>query len=122
MGLAGKLNSGRRNTVPDEIDTKNIRYISAADYAKDVSEYPLALAGFFIKDGDYGKQVTVIVRTVNGTNFLGLNIPKRYVEMFESFTEDEVEDIKAGKLGISMIEPDVKTPKGKTTAITFIDM
>ena len=118
MGIANKLNSGRRDTVREGVDTKNITYMSAADFADTMPVYPIPLAGFFIKDGDYGKQVTLIIDT--GV-YQGLNIPKRYADMFEGLTPDEIESVKAGDLLINNITPDVKTPKGKTTMIDFID-
>lgn len=121
MGLADKFSNKRKNTVREGIDTKEIGYISAAELADFAPEaFPLPLAGFFIKDGDYGKQVTVIAEA--DTGIFGINLPKRYVEMFEDLTPEEIEDIKEGKLAISGAEGDVKTPKGKTTMIEFSDL
>lgn len=120
MGIAAKLNNGRKQTVREDIDTKDIQYIKADELAKMNPSYPLRLAGFFIKDGDYGKQVTIIVD--DGNDVYGVNIAKRYTEMFEDLNDDEVEDVKAGKLAISEIKPNVSTPKGKTTYIEFIDV
>lgn len=120
MGIASKLNNGRKQTVRDDIDTKDIQYFKADELAKMNPTYPLPLAGFFIKDGDYGKQVTLIVD--DGNDVYGLNIAKRYTDMFESLTESEIEGIKNGGLAISEIKPNVATPKGKTTYIEFIDI
>lgn len=121
MSLAGKLNSNR-NTVREDINTKEIEYVSAVDLLKEVKpKFPVKIVGFFIKNGDYGEQVTIIVELKDG-EVLGVNIPKRYAEMFKNFSDDEVEDIKAGALGIQAITPDLKTPKGKTTGIEFCDM
>lgn len=119
MGIANKLNSGRRQTVREGIDTKDISYISAKELALTNPPYPLPLAGFFLKDGEYGRQVTIIVD--DGKNIYGVNIPKRYTDMFEGLTEDEIEVVKNGGLLISKITADVKTPKGKTTMIEFED-
>ena len=120
MGIASKINSGRRQTVREGVDTKEITYISAAELAKTNPPYPLPLAGFFMKDGEFGRQVTLIVD--DGTDVYGVNIPKRYAEMFEDLTNEDIEAIKTGALGISSITPDVKTPKGKTTMIEFEDI
>ena len=121
MGLADKLSNKRKNTVREGIDTKEIEYISAASLADFAPEaFPLKLVGFFIKDGDYGKQVTVIAET--DVDIIGIDLPKRYVDMFEDLTPEEIEDIKEGKLAISGVEGDVKTPKGKTTMIEFTDL
>lgn len=120
MGLASKLNTSRRITVPESINTKDIEYMSAADFADSKPDYPVTVAGFFVKKGEYGDQVTLIV--YDGEDPVGVNIPKRYTDMFKEFTDDEVEDVLDGKLVITKIEKDVKTKKGKTTAITFGDV
>ena len=122
MGIANKLNGNqRKDTVREGIDTKDIGYISAADLAElDSKDFPLPLAGFFIKTGDYGKQVTVIIE--NDGEYTGVNLPKRYVDMFEGLDADEIEAVKAGKLLIASAEGNVKTPKGKTTMIEFVDL
>ena len=61
MGIANKLNTGRKQTVKEGIDTKDLEYMSAADYADTKPKYPVHLAGFFLKNGEYGEQVTIIV-------------------------------------------------------------
>lgn len=120
MGIANKLNSNRKQTVREDIDTGSITYISAAELAKTVPPYPLPLAGFFMKDGEYGRQITLIVD--DGKNVYGVNVPKRYVEKFEGLTEEEIDDVINGKSAINNITPEVKTKKGKTTMIEFIDL
>ena len=121
MGIANRLNTGRKQTVRDDIDTKELEYFSAADYAASKPKLPVHLAGFFLKNGDYGEQVTLIVDDPK-QGIIGLNIPKRYAELFKDLTDDEVETVKTGDLMISKIEPNVKTPKGKTTMIEFEDV
>lgn len=121
MGIAAKLNSGKKQTVREGINTNEIEYIKIDELAKANPPLPLKLAGFFIKNGEkYGKQVTIIVD--DGNDVYGVNIAKRYTEMFEDLTDDEVEDVKAGRLAISEIKPNVSTPRGKTTYIEFIDV
>lgn len=116
MSLAAKLNKGRQ-TVAEGIDTANLEYVKAADIAFEEGD-PIRLRGFFIKTGgEYGESITLV--TDNG---LGINVPSRYVEMFKGYSDDEVEEIKAGKLGINAIKSDVKTKKGKTTMIEFCDL
>lgn len=120
MGLSSKLTSSRK-TVREDVDTKDIAYVSAADLAASKGiKYPIPVIGFFTKTGDYGKQITLIVEIKN--EIMGVNIPKRYAEMFEAFNAEEVEQLKDGALGIAAIVPDVKTPKGKTTMIEFCDL
>ena len=121
MGIASKLNSGKKQTVREGIDTSEIEYIKIDELAKGKPTLPLKLAGFFIKNCEkYGKQVTLIVD--DGKDVYGVNVAKRYTEMFEALTDEEIEDVKAGKLAISEIKPDVDTPKGKTTYIEFVDI
>lgn len=120
MGIANKLNSNRKQTVREGIDTKELTYIKADELAKTNPPYPLPLAGFFIKDGEYGKQVTLIVD--DGQELYGVNIPKRYVEQFEGLDADDIDEIVNGRVGIQSIQANVKTPKGKTTMIDFCDM
>lgn len=120
MGLSSKLNGGGRKTVRDGVDTKTLTYIKAAELGLTEPPYPLRLIGFFIKDGEYGEGVTVIVK--DKKDMYGVNLPKRYVEKFKSLTDEEVEGLISGDTGISDIKVDVKTPKGKTTMIEFCDM
>lgn len=115
MGLASKLNRSK-NTVADGIDTKELDYVKAADIAFEGGN-PIVLRGFFIQLGKYGESITLVT-----DNNLGINIPSRYVDMFKEYTDDEVEQIKAGKLGIAAIKADVETRNGKTTTIDFVDL
>lgn len=120
MGIASKLNTGRKQTVREDISTKDISYIKADELAKTNPPYPLPLAGYFLKDGKYGKQVTLIVD--DGNDVYGVNVAKRYTDMFEGLTDEEINEVKAGKLGIQSITCDVDTPNGKTTIIEFCDL
>lgn len=120
MGIAQKLNTGRKQTVREGIDTAGLEYFKADEVLKMDPDFPIPLAGFFLKEGDFGKQVTLIAD--DGQVVFGINVAKRYTEMFESLTDDEIEDVKVGKLAISSITPNVKTPKGKTTVIEFVDI
>ena len=122
MGFANSLNgSARRNTVRKDVDTKTITYISAAELAKIEAPMPLPLAGFFIKEGEYDKQITVSVDDGKNDPY-GVNIPKRYVERFEALDDEAIDACIEGRVAIGAVEGDVKTPKGKTTMIEFIDV
>lgn len=121
MGLADKLNAQGKSTVREGIDTKELEYIKIDELAgmKGI-KFPVRIIGFFVKDGDYGKNCTLIVDT--GKEVLGVNVPKRYAEKFEAYDAGEVEQIKDGALGIGEIKLNFKTPKGVTTMIDFVDM
>lgn len=116
MGLANKFNTNARSTVKEGIDTKSLQYMKAADIAFNEGD-PIVIYGFIIQDGDFGKSVTLIC-----ANDIGINIPPRYVKMFEGLTDEEVEEVKAGKMGIKSITANVKTKKGTTTTLEFCDL
>lgn len=121
MGIANKLNIERKQTVKEGIETKDLEYMSAADYDDTKPEYPVHLAGFFLKNSKYGEQVTIIVDDPK-QGVIGVNIPKRYAELFKNLSDDEIDLVKDGCLMITKIEPNVKTPKGKTSMIEFADV
>lgn len=121
MGIANKLNSGRRETMPENINTKELTFIKAAELAKLNPPYPLPVLGYFINTkGDYGASVTLAVKS--GNDVLGVNIPSRYVEQFKDLTDDEVQDILNGGLQITGIKAGVKTKNGVTCFIEFEDV
>lgn len=121
MGIANKLNSGRRETMPENIDTKKLIFIKAHELAKTNPPYPLPVLGYFINTkGDYGPSVTLAVKS--GADVIGLNLPSRYVEQFKDLTDDEVEDILNGGLQITGIKGGVKTKNGVTCFIEFEDI
>ena len=113
MGLANKVNRSN-STVAEGINTKDLEYLKASDILFEGGD-PIVLKGFFIQTGKYGESITVV------TDRRGINLPKRYVEMFKSFTPEEIEEIKAGKLGIAAIK-DAETDNGKTVFIDFVDL
>lgn len=114
MGLANKVNNGSQNTVAEGINTKELEYFKAKELV-DFPNFPIRLKGFFIQNGKYGESVTVVGHTI------GINLPKRYVEMFKAFTPDEVEQIKDGQLGIANVQ-EFEGQNGRTVTIDFIDM
>lgn len=118
MGIANKLTTGHRQTVAEGINTKELEFLKAKEMLFNGGD-PIILKGFFIQSGKYGKSVTLVA--MRGEDPYGINIPKRYVKMFETLTDEEVEDIKAGKLGIGAIEA-METNNGNTVAITFVDL
>lgn len=113
MGLANKVNRSG-GTVAEGIDTKSLEYVKAKEILFEDGD-PIVLRGFFFTSGKFGKSVTLV------TDKLGINVPKRYVEMFESYNQDEIEQIKAGKLGISKITK-FDSPNGETVMLEFVDL
>lgn len=119
MGIANKLNSGKnRRTLPEDYDLSNVEYVKAKELAFDEGDRkPIVIEGFIIKRGDYGESITLYTK-----DFVGINIPSRYVDMFKNMTDEEVEDVLDGKLGISAIHDNIKTKQGVTVGIDFIDL
>ena len=114
MNLASKLNS-QRNTVAEGIDTKELEYIKVADIDPK-KDLPFVIRGFiFNTGGDYGKSVTVL------NEKKGVNLPQRYVELFEQLDDDEVAYVINGGLSIVGVTKNVKTKKGTTTIVEFKD-
>lgn len=121
MGIANKLNSGRRETMPENINTKDMTFIKAAELVKTNPPYPLPVLGYFINNkGDYGPSVTLAVKV--NEDILGVNLPSRYVDQFMDLMDDEVTDILNGGLQISGIKGGVKTKNGVTCFIEFEDV
>ena len=113
MGLANKVNR-KGGTVAEGIDTKTLQYVKAKEICFEEGD-PIVLKGFFFQTGKYGKSVTLV------TDKLGINVPERYVKMFESFEPEEVEQIKEGKLGIAKIYM-IDTDNGQTAMLDFVDL
>lgn len=121
MGIANKLNSGHRETMPENINTKELTFIKAAELAKANPPYPLPVLGYFINNkGDYGPSVTLAVKV--NEDIMGVNLPSRYVDQFMDLTDDEVADILNGGLQITGIKGGVKTKNGVTCFIEFEDV
>lgn len=122
MSLANKVNTGRQSTVADGINTKELEYMKAKEMCFTGGD-PIILKGFFIQNGKYGESLTLIAVIGLKTEPIpyGINVPKRYVEMFKNLTADEIEDVKAGKLGISSIQM-METDNGSTVTIEFVDL
>ena len=122
MSLASKLSSGRQDTVAEGINTKELEYVKASEMLFEGGD-PIVLKGFYIQNGKYGESVTLICLRGLKDNPIpyGMNIPKRYAEMFKALSEQEIEEIKAGKLGIKSIK-NMDTDNGKTVAVEFVDI
>lgn len=114
MGLANKVNSTGRQTVAEGINTKELEYFKAKELIGS-DKFPIRLKGFFTQAGKYGESITVVA-----DNF-GINLPKRYVDMFKGFSDEEVEQLKAGCLAIAGIS-EFEGNNGKTVTIDFVDM
>lgn len=122
MSLANKVNTGRQQTVREGIDTKSLEYFKAKEMCFTGGD-PIVVVGFFIQSGKYGESVTLVALRGLKDNPVpyGINIPKRYAEMFKNLTAEEIEEVKAGKLGIASIQM-METDNGTTVSIEFCDL
>lgn len=114
MGLANKVNGSGRQTVAEGINTKELEYFKAKELIGS-DKFPIRLKGYFTQTGKYGESITVVA------DDFGINLPKRYVDMFKAFTDEEVEQLKAGCLAIASIS-EFDGNNGKTVTINFVDM
>lgn len=114
MGLANKMNTANKSTVAESVDTKKLEYFKAKELI-DSDKFPIRLKGFFFQSGEYGESVTCV------SDEIGINMPSRYVDVFKEYSDDEIEDVKQGLLGIASIT-EFKSKRGKTVSIEFIDM
>lgn len=114
MGLANKVNTGKRETVASDINTKELEYFKAKELIGS-DKFPIRLKGYFTQTGKYGESITVVA------DDFGINLPKRYVDMFKAFSDEEVEQIKTGCLGIANIS-EFDSKNGKTVNIEFVDL
>lgn len=96
MGLLDNVNKGHRSTVGIETDS-NVRYIKLLDYIKEIGSNHFKFYGFVVSECKRygGKQVALVV---SPDTFV--NIPKRYAELFDIVTDDELNLIFDGKMEI----------------------
>lgn len=115
MKIVGKLNGGRRSTVAEGVNTKDLTFVKASDMIG-VYNPPIVLKGYMISTkSKYGESITLV------TESSGINIPKRYVELFKDMADEEVDAFVNGKVGISEIKT-LDTDNGSTVKIIFCDL
>ena len=112
MGLVENVNNGHRSTVGIKTD-ENVRYIKLIDYIKEIGSDHFKFYGFIVSESKRygGKQIALVV---SPDTFV--NIPKRYVESFESVTDDELHLIFDGKMEICDVH-EISSKNGNT--VTF---
>lgn len=123
MSFASKHNKG---AVDWGIDTKNFEYFKLEDlYNMDQGiDDPIELKGLFITSGEkseYGKSIVAILDDKL------VNLPQHMLDDVQDIlqSDDDVADIKAGKVGfyIHTYQSDKKKGKDKTCySITWTDL
>lgn len=106
--------ASRNNKASFEIpfDTSNFDFVKCADLQDDVT---YQVYGYFSVTGQYGKQYNLI------TDKFYVTLPKHMTDAIDAFTDDDVADIKAGKVGIK--KRIYKSKQGKDCAtIVWVDM
>lgn len=100
----------RKNTIGIET-VDDLKFSKLAEHVGE----SLKIYGYFINDsGKYGKSVACIINPENA-----VNLPKRYVDIFENLTDEEVDAITSGKVTLANIRS-VETKKGNTTEFDLI--
>lgn len=114
MGLLENVNKGHRSTVGIETD-HNVRYIKLMDYIKEIGSDRFKFYGFIVSESKRfgGKQVVLVV---SPDTFV--NIPKRYAELFDDVTDDELKLIFDGKMEICDVH-EISSKNGKTATFNL---
>ena len=109
--MAKFKNFNGTKTVNENINTEGFEYYKL----KEFNGKNLRPLGFTIHNkSKYGKSLALVMEDCF------INMPSYAVKTFESFTEDEIEDIKRGNLVITNIR-DGKTDNGNTTFFEYDD-
>lgn len=108
MGFKNKFK--HTTTVNELCNTENMEFKKLSDFIGK----KVRLWGFFYTEGKFGKQV------VGVTNNCLVNLPKRAVEDFESLTDEEVEDVKNGKMVLTNIR-EFNSKSGQTVVYEYDD-
>lgn len=116
-----ELNS--QKTIKDGIDLEALQFRKLKDFAGE----ELAVDGFFFTNGDYGKQIVVVARTLGKVHAITqgaykVNMPNRAISQFEQIrdSKDMLEAVLTGHLKITGIEQK-KLDRGVTTLYTLED-
>ena len=120
MGFASKLNTNRRQTMPEGIEVKELTFSHIKEFIPKKGKMfePIKVAGFFISKGKFGLGVSLIGE--DETGYFGINIPSWYVDRFKEATDEEVQAMIDGNLYITGCEA-IKTNNGETYQIEFED-
>lgn len=95
-----------------DFDTENFEYLKCSDLEENKT---YKVFGYFSSTGMYGKQYTLV------TDKFFLNLPKYMVDDMEELTEEDIKDIKNGKVGV--MRNDYKSKQGrKCSTVTWVDL
>ena len=112
------LNKERKNTLGIKMD-ENAKFVKLGEWVK---EHPntdrIVVHGFLITNGgNYGKSIAV---TPDKDTFVTL--PKRYVDVFEKLTPDQIDGVLAGKMVLKDFEYITAKNGNQTWTFTFGDV
>ena len=116
-----ELNSTR--TIKEGIKLEDLEFRKLKDFIGE----DLAVDGFFFTNGDYGKQLVVVARTLGKVHAITqgaykVNMPNRAIHQFEAIADDKgmVKAVLEGHLLITGIA-EGKLGRGTTTLYTLED-
>lgn len=109
MSFASRNNKA---TFDIPFDTSNFEFVKCAEL-EDGKVYKVY--GYFSNVGQYGKQYSLITDTCY------INLPKFMTDTLDGFDNDDVADIKAGKVGVK--KRCYKSKNGKDCAtVVWVDL
>ena len=116
-----ELNSVK--TIKEGIKLEDLEFHKLKDFVGE----DLAVDGFFFTNGEYGKQLVVVARTLGKVPVLAqgaykVNMPNRAIHQFEAIAgnKDMVKAVLEGHLMITDIV-EVKLGRGTTAVYTLAD-
>lgn len=116
-----ELNSTR--TIKEGIKLEDLQFRKLKDFIGE----DLAVDGFFFTNGDYGKQLVVVARTLGKARTIiqgayKVNMPNRAIDQFEAIKADKdmLKAVLEGHLQITDIQ-EQKLGRGITTLYTLSD-
>ena len=116
-----ELNSTR--TIKEGIKLEDLQFRKLKDFVGE----DLAVDGFFFTNGDYGKQLVVVARTLGKARTIiqgayKVNMPNRAIDQFEGIkaNKEQLKGVLEGHLKITDIREE-KLGRGGTTLYTLDD-
>lgn len=108
--MFNEKNRTGNSVVPANVKLEDMEFVGLKDFiGKEIH-----VQGYFFSEGKFGTQVSIIAEGKK------INMPKRCVEEFASFTEEEKKAVLAGKLILTDIK-EANTKNGTTTVFKFAD-
>lgn len=111
MGLFDNINSKTGSTINPDIKTNGFEFKKLCDLVGQ----EFKVFGFLTtKGGKFGRSTALV------TDKFFISLPKRYTEVFDEATPEEIEELKAGTKKITGIQK-IDSKNGETTVFQLVD-